>query len=425
MFARFLIRATITAVASLILTATFVGAQREGDILKITRPDSNEKRYTRNTTVVQLSREAVFDRRHPSASSVTQLKGRRDQRSGTVRASGFGHRRGPASIPALLSFGTGGGDINEAEPNDQVAQSVSLPVNLFGEIGASGDVDFFAFQALAGQQITIEPIAARLPASQLIADISLFDSTGALIDAKAGDENTDPLIRFVPQSDQVMLVGITDADDLGGRRFDYILNITRGEDIDEQEPNDRTAQSLRDIPATIFGDISERGDVDFYSFTAVAGQTLIVDVDAEVLGSRLDAEINLSDPETGVEFFYSDQYDGDDPRFNIVLPYTGRYVIGIGSFNSNSSGFYRLNASVVSPAGAPTITSVTRLSKKFIEVLGVGFTERTVVEVNSLSRRTILSSDGKLQAKVKSRLGDVVTVSNKPDDRRSNPLLVQ
>lgn len=425
MFGIFLIRATVTTVASLILTATFVGAQSEGDILKITRADSDEKRYTRSTGVGQLSRDAVFDRRHPSATPLTQLKSRRHQLTETVRASGFGHRRGPASVPTLFSFGTGGGDINEVEPNDQVAQSVSLPVNLFGEIGANGDVDFFAIQALAGQQITIEPIAARLPGSQLIADISLFDSTGALIDAKAGDENTDPLIRFISPTDQIMLAGIADADDLGGRRFDYILNITRGEDVDEQEPNDRTAQSLRDIPATIFGDISERHDVDFYSFTAVAGQTLIVDVDAEVLGSRLDAEINLSDPETGVEFFYSDQTDGDDPRFNIVLPYTGRYVIGVGSFNSNSSGFYRLNASLVSSAGAPTITSVTRLSKKFIEVSGVGFTERAVVEVDSVSRRTTMSSDGKLQAKVKSRSGDVVTVANRPDDRRSNPLLVQ
>jgi hypothetical protein len=39
------------------------------------------------------------------------------------------------SLPALLTLGTGGGDINEAEPNDLVAQAVSLPVNVFGKIG--------------------------------------------------------------------------------------------------------------------------------------------------------------------------------------------------------------------------------------------------------------------------------------------------
>ncbi|HSB11588.1 MAG TPA: PPC domain-containing protein [Blastocatellia bacterium] len=425
MFMKFRRRAAVSATVSLILTATFVGAQSEGDILKITRPHSGEKRYTRSTSLAQLSREAVFDRMHAATTPIPQLKSRRNQRIEAARASAFGRTRGSASAPTLLSFGTGGGDISEIEPNDQVAQGVSLPVNLFGEIRFDGDVDFFAFQALAGQQITIEPIAARLPASQLVADIALFDSTGKLIEAKTGDENTDPLIRFVSPIDQALSVGISDADDLGGRRFDYILNITRGVDVDEQEPNDQNAQSVNELPATIFGDITGRDDVDFYSFTALAGQTLIVDVDAEVLGSRLDAEINVSDPETGVEFFYSDQNDGDDPRFNIVLPYTGRYVVGIGAFNNNSSGFYRINASLVSSAGAPIITSVTRLSKKFIEISGAGFTERSVVEVNSLARRTNLTSEGKLQAKIKSRTGDVVTVSNSPDDRRSNPLLVQ
>jgi hypothetical protein len=324
-----------------------------------------------------------------------------------------------------LSFATGGGDINEIEPNDQLAQGVSLPVNVFGEISFSRDVDFFAFEALAGQQITVEPFAARIDASLLVADIALFDSNGQLLVADVGDENNDPLIRFVSPRDQTLIVGISDADDLGGPTLDYVLNITRGYDVDEQESNDRSAQRLSEIPATVFGDIDTRNDVDFYSFTAAAGQTLIVDLDAEVLGSRLDAEMNLTDPETGTEFFYNDQYDGDDPRFNIVLPYTGRYVIGVGAFNSTSSGFYRLNASLVSSAGAPIISNVTRLSKKLHLVSGSGFRAGSVVEVNGIGRNTTFIDSHTLRAKVKAKVGNVVTVSNPPDDRRSNPLLVQ
>jgi hypothetical protein len=143
------------------------------------------------------------------------------------------------------------------------------------------------------------------------------------------------------------------------------------------------------------------------------------------LGSRLDAEANLSDPQTGSEFFYNDQLDGDDPRFNIVLPYTGRYVIGVGAFNSNSTGFYRLNISVLESAGAPVLTSVTKLAKKLIEVTGAGFTTGSRVEVNGETRKTTFINSGTLRAKVKARVGDAVTVSNPPDNRRSNPLLVQ
>jgi hypothetical protein len=310
------------------------------------------------------------------------------------------------------------------EPNDTVAQPVALPVNLFGEIRFDRDFDYFAFKALAGQQITVEPFAARLSRSTLVAAIALFDSSGQIIDSKIGDESNDPLIRFTSLTDQVLIIGISDADGLGGKRFEYILNITRGNDIDEQEPNGRTPQELTNLPVTVFGEIDGRDDVDFFSFTATAGQTLVVDLDAEVLGSRLDAEINLLDPATGKEFFYSDQSDGDDPRFNIVLPNTGRYVIGVGAFNSNSSGFYRINASLVSSLGAPIITGVTRLGKKLIEVSGDGFAPSPRVEVNGIARKTTVIASHTLHAKVKTKSGDVVTVSNPPDDRRSNPLLM-
>jgi len=424
MFSPSLTRVAAVTIASLLLASTFVAAQDQDPALKITRPDRSERRHNRNTPLAEMSLDAAFNRLHP-VETASSGKNRTSQRAGSVRVSAFGRTRTPASVPALLSFGTGGGDINEIEPNDRVAQGVSLPVNIFGGIRFNGDVDFFAFEAMAGQQISVEPFAARLANSELIADIALFDSSGQLLDAEMGDENNDPLIRFVSPRNQVLIVGVSDADELGGPLFDYVLNITRGSDVDEQEPNDRTAQAVRDLPATVFGRIDGGADVDFYSFIAAVGQTLIVDVDAEVLGSRLDAEINLIDPETGIEYFYSDQYDGDDPRFNIVLPYTGRYVIGVGAFESNSTGFYRLNASLVSSAGAPVISSVTRVSKKFIEVSGGGFREGSIVEVNGVTRTTTLVDARTLRAKVKSKAGNVVTVSNPPDDRRSNPLIVQ
>jgi hypothetical protein len=411
--------------AALLLTASFVSAQSEDSNLKITTRQNSEKQNTRTTPVAELDRDASFARLHPENAPRSARKSRQRDRTQTEGASAFSRPRQAASALTIQSFATGGGDINEIEPNDRVAQGVALPVNIFGEISVDGDIDFFAFTALAGQRITVEPFAARLSNSLLVADIVLFDAFGNLLASDTGNESTDPLIRYVPASDQVLIVGIADADDLGGSRFDYLLNITRGEDFDEIEPNDRTAQVLSRVPATIFGEIGSRNDVDFYSFNGTAGQTLIVDVDAEVLGSGLDAEVNLLDPQTGVEYFYNDQNDGDDPRFNLMLPYTGRYVIGVGAFNSNSRGFYRLNISLVSSAGAPIITSVTRLSKKLIEVTGTGFTSGSRVEVNANSRKTTFINSGTLRAKVKSRVGDVVTVSNPPDDRRSNPLLVQ
>ncbi|HWO01933.1 MAG TPA: PPC domain-containing protein [Blastocatellia bacterium] len=410
--------------AAMLLAANLTPAQDSQAPLKIGRTGTADRQNNRTTPVAELDRDSAFKRVFPDASTNGAGKSLRAARNQSKRVSKFETLR-VVSAPQSQSLGTGGGDINEIEPNDPVAQGVSLPVNIFGVVRLAGDVDFFSFQALAGEQITVEPFAARLPRSKLVADIALFDASGSLLASDVGDENNDPLIRFTSPTDQVLIAGITDADNLGTSRFDYLLNITRGIDLAEQEPNDSTAQHLSDLPITMFGSVGQRGDVDFYSFEANAGQTLILDLDAEVLGSGLDAEMNLTDPATGIEYFYNDQYDGNDPRFNIVLPLTGRYVIGIGAVANNSTGFYRLNASLVSGAGAPVLATVTRLTKKLIEVTGAGFTDRSVVEVNGSARRTTFVGSGTLRAKVKAKAGNVVTVSNAPDDRRSNPLLVR
>ena len=415
-------RSILATATALVLTASFVAAQGNEIKPEIKRPRTHTRENTRVTPSVKLDKALVFERTAPGG-GVRPLEGKNRLRSFNKAAHKTRNWRAAGIAPQ--GFGTGSGDIFEVEPNDRIAQNVSLPVNVFGEISFDGDVNFFAFQGLVGQTVAVEPFAARLRNSDLIADIALFDSAGRLLTSDFGDVASDPLIRFTPSRDEVLIVGIADAEDFGGRDFDYVLNITRGSDVDESEPNDTRAQNLPQLPVTVFGEIDGRADVDFYSFFADAGQTLIVDVDSEVFSSGLDPEINLSDPETGVEYIYNDQSDGDDSRFNIVLPYTGRYVIGVGSFNSNSDGFYRLNVSVVTSSGAPVVTGATRLSKKLLEVTGTGFTNGANVEVNGRSRKTTVTGSGTLRAKVKARAGDVVTVIIPPDQRRSNPLILQ
>lgn len=421
-------RSIVATATALVLTASFVAAQDTEVRPQLKRPRTHTREHNRATPSVQLDKAQAFNRvdssRIDSGGGVRPLQSKNRLRTFN-RAAHKARAWQAATGITPQGFGTGGGDIFEAEPNDRVAQGVSLPVNIFGEISFDGDVDFFAFQGLAGQTVAVEPFAARLRNSDLIADIALFDSSGTLITSDFGDEASDPLIRFTPSRDEVLIVGIADAEDFGGRSFDYVLNITRGVDVDEVEPNGTRAQSLPQLPVTVFGEIDGRTDVDFYSIFADAGQTLIVDVDSEVFSSGLDPEVNLSDPETGVEYVYNDQSDGDDSRFNIVLPYTGRYVIGVGSFDSNSDGFYRLNVSVVSSSGAPVVTGATKLTKKLLEVTGTGFASGASVEVNGRSRKTTVTGSGTLRAKVKARAGDVVTVINPPDQRRSNPLILQ
>jgi hypothetical protein len=324
------------------------------------------------------------------------------------------------------SVGTGSGDINEIEPNDQVAQNVFMPANIGGQINPSGDQDFYAFPCFSGEQINIEAFASRIPGSQLVADLALFDSAGNIITESVGDGVNDPLIQTVATSNGIMIAGITDAGGFGGSHFVYLLSIDGGVDVDEVEPNNSTPQALPASNATVFGQVNSSSDTDLYSFNGTQGQTIIVDLDAALFGSSLVAALTLTDPATGIQYFKSDHNDGNDPRFNIVLPFTGPYVIGVVPIDGSTNGFYRMNLSFVPGDGSPVVIGATHSKPKVITVTGGGFDPiNSIAEVNGNQVATGIDSGHSLRAHSKARPGAVVTVANLPDLRRSNPILVQ
>ena len=152
---------------------------------------------TNTARSANLDRDSAFRRVLGQASAQAASKSLRANRAGARRVSRFSETVRVAVASQAQSIGAGGGDINEVEPNDSVAQEVSLAVNVFGEVRLNGDVDFFAFQALAGEQITVEPFAARLRRSRLIADIGLFAATGELLADVATKQRS--VIRSCPK----------------------------------------------------------------------------------------------------------------------------------------------------------------------------------------------------------------------------------
>lgn len=68
--------------------------------------------------------------------------------------------------------------------------------------------------------------------------------------------------------------------------------------IDEQEPNDDPAAAAGvPLPVVVRGGIGRSGDGDCFRFTAVAGQTLLLEVNAARSGSRLDSRIEVLHPD--------------------------------------------------------------------------------------------------------------------------------
>ncbi len=82
------------------------------------------------------------------------------------------------------------------------------------------------------------------------------------------------------------------------------------------------------LPVTINGRIFPREDVDVWTVTLRRGQTLSALVDAERIGSPLEAKIEVLDP-SGRRLAESLATGGKDPRLAVVAPENGVYQVRI------------------------------------------------------------------------------------------------
>src|SRR5262245_49812809 len=75
-------------------------------------------------------------------------------------------------------------------------------------------------------------------------------------------------------------------------------------------------------------------DVDFFAVDLDEGALLVVDVDAEVLGSSLDSYLRVFD-EGGAELPGNDDADGLDSALQFTAPTAGRYFFGLSSYDNS------------------------------------------------------------------------------------------
>lgn len=112
------------------------------------------------------------------------------------------------------------------------AQTVPLPAVVCGRIERAENVDYYAFQARAGQTLTIEVHSARLQDKihdlQKHADplVAVYDAAGRELAASDDGRFADPLLVFTPPADGTYRLAIRDAKYDGDPRWTYALTIT-------------------------------------------------------------------------------------------------------------------------------------------------------------------------------------------------------
>src|SRR5439155_8861589 len=249
--------------------------------------------------------------------------------------------------------------VAEKEPNDspRTGQNISLPAAIVGSIGKAGEVDFFRFDAKAGQQIGVQALTTAI-GSKLEPILELADAAGQIL-----AESDNGLLGYTCPQAGTYSLGIRDRQFRGGGEMTYRvqvgdipiitsvfpLGIQRGvestirlegvnlgdirtvrikppantaigsrlpvqfmhgsplgspsvivEEFPEVVAPEAETQSSGiapsvPVPGTANGRITRPGMTDVWRFQAKKGQRLILEVNARRLGTPLDSYIEILD----------------------------------------------------------------------------------------------------------------------------------
>ncbi|MEM9275028.1 MAG: DVUA0089 family protein [Cyanobacteria bacterium P01_F01_bin.143] len=310
----------------------------------------------------------------------------------TVAGSGSGDSFGSYSL--VLSVEEFTIDDLAAESNDTIDEAnlieldLEAPVTVAGEIGdnatstrlsAEDDVDLFAVELNAGDILSAD-INAEVIGSELDAVLSLFDAEGNLITQNDGNSfiieeeevtELDPFSQWIALENGTYYVGVSSSDNLeydptvagsgsgdSSGFYRLVLSIEEFE-IDElaAESNDIIDEANLieldlEAPVTVSGEIGDNAtsiflspedDVDLFAVELEEGDILLANINAEAIGSDLDAVLSIFDI-NGELLTQNDDNSFEDEFGEIVTeldsfaqlnaPADGTYYVGVSSFEN-------------------------------------------------------------------------------------------
>ncbi|MFQ5674600.1 MAG: T9SS type A sorting domain-containing protein [bacterium] len=260
--------------------------------------------------------------------------------------------------------------LDNLEPNDAMASATAIG---YGEtrkasIDPAGNLDYFRFSGSLGDTIQAD-ITAQTCGSNLDGFLTLLNSTGQVI-ATHDDEfagfGTDPKLQAVlPASGDYFLVmdsreNAMKTTPVGGRDLFYELTVDTFSPALEPDNQPSEATPLNE-GETIFAALDLKGDVDFYSFEARAGDFLSAQI--------FSAGVGLLDPAVGssltpvVTLFGTDGTTvlGTDEAstLQLTLPADGTYFLAVTDLNDGGGPDFFYGVSVLLGLNLRTPTGLT------------------------------------------------------------------
>lgn len=236
---------------------------------------------------------------------------------------------------------------DELEPNDTRADATGIELDYLSSMLTItvGDVDWFVFTTAAPTTVIVDVDAAVL-GSPLDSYIGVFDSDGWLVDANDDADGWLDSYLNVALDAGTFFVAVTGWPDtpFEGQHstegfYRLVVSAVAPLPDDELEPNDDRASATL-VP---FGYGSTEltitpGDIDWFAFTLDEATTVAIDVDAENVGSALDAILGLFDA-AGIRLAYVNDAGGSyDPVIAMYLEPATYYVAVSGWCDSDFVG---------------------------------------------------------------------------------------
>lgn len=190
---------------------------------------------------------------------------------------------------------------NEVEPNNAREQATPVEINQLvnGRANPAADIDWFKFQAKAGQRVLVSCMARRLD-SRLDSALELYNAAGKRLDfARRNQSGLDSLLDIAIPADGEYFIKLYDFTYAGGEEYPYRLSFTTGPYIDYTLPAsgipDSNAQFTiygRNLPGSKPAGISTQGH---------PLEKLTVNFNLPAIGDLLDPLVKLEPFSAGID----------------------------------------------------------------------------------------------------------------------------
>ena len=297
--------------------------------------------------------------------------------SGSGERYSFGSPTGEYSVAIELDSSPLAPEPNGLNDTIPTATQTGLSSDNSGTVSFSGvigdnpnvdpglDVDLFEVQLDQGSRLFVD-IDAQAIGSELDSTLRLFNSSGERV--RVVYDRRDPIIKFFASESDTYYIGVSGSDNssynpflqgsgrdrFGGNTGEYTIEIELDSSPRPPEPNgpnDTITTAIQTgLSSNNFGVVSFSGeigdnpnvapvapglDVDFFEVQLDEGDRLIIDIDAQAIGSELDSVLRL--------FNSSGDEVAEDPYRDLIdftASESDTYFVGVsGSYNDSYNPF--------------------------------------------------------------------------------------